>query len=248
VALSDAVAFAVAHYALDEASGNRSDSVGGNTLTDVNTVGSAAGVFSNGADFESGSLEYLTRSDNAALSAGDVLLCVRAWVKVESFPTNMYVVAKEGGSGAEYYLTVRSTGAVRFGVASASGWSNETTVTTAAGAVTAGNWFLLHGWHDPTANQIGVSVNAGTAVTAAYSLGIWDGDSPFEIGGTVNWGGYFDGVIDDVVVLKGYALSAAERTADYNSGTGVAFADWDAAATKARPMRHRVTRFFRGAA
>jgi len=32
------------------------------------------------------------------------------------------------------------------------------------------------------------------------------------------------------VLLKNYVLDATERTEDYNSGTGVAFADWLGAA------------------
>jgi hypothetical protein len=159
---------------------------------------------------------------------GDVLLGGHLWIKPETIPGNMYLFSKENGSGAEYYLTLRSTGAVRFGVASATGWANETTVTTSAGVVTAGNWALIHFRHDPTANVIGVCVNAGTEVTAAYSLGIYDGPSAFQVGGNSVFGNYYDGLMDDLVILKGYALDATERTADYNSGTGVAFASWGA--------------------
>jgi hypothetical protein len=46
---------------------------------------------------------------------------------------------------------------------------------------------------------------------------------------------YWDGWIDDVVVLKNYFLDATERSDDYNSGTGVAFADWAGAAATVRP-------------
>ena len=49
-----------AYREMNEASGTRNDSHGANHLTDNNTVGSAPGIVGTAADFEAGSLEYLS--------------------------------------------------------------------------------------------------------------------------------------------------------------------------------------------
>jgi len=56
---------AVSWWTMDEASGTRADSItaSGNDLTDNNTVGSAAGLWSNAADFENADADYLNISN-----------------------------------------------------------------------------------------------------------------------------------------------------------------------------------------
>lgn len=231
--LSVAQAYAVAAWPLDEISGTRFDSVGSSDLTDNNTVGSTAGKFGNAADFESGNSEYLSIADNTDISAGDVKFCIRVWVRLESKADSQGVLGKwqtSGGKNREYLLFYDSgLDRWRFAIADP---ADSVTVVTADnfGAVSTGAWMLLHAWHDDSANLIGISVNAGAANTESHSTGIRDDVSDFIIGANGSVGGvtgqFFDGLIDDTVILKWYILDATERTEDYNGGTGVAFADW----------------------
>lgn len=231
--LPAAAGAAVAHWSMDEASGSRSDSVGSQTLTDNNTVLGGTGKFNNGADFERDTTEYLSRASSSTLQMGDVDFTIRAWVKLETLPptgVDYMVVAKDVNTPAnsrDYTLDIsRTTYNPRFYVNGGGGGL----VASWGSGLSTGTWYLIHAWHDASANELGISVNAGTPVTATTG-----GTAPetsaaeFRIGARAYAGaqGYFDGVIDDVVILKGHVMTSAERTADYNSGTGVAFSDWN---------------------
>jgi hypothetical protein len=95
--------FLVSRWPLDEASGNRADIVGSNTLTDVNTVAAGSGLilpgarFDNSADFE--------RDNSEQLSGGDILdttsqdFCFFAFVSPESAPSaSRYIIASKYGA------------------------------------------------------------------------------------------------------------------------------------------------------
>lgn len=89
----------ISYYKLDESSGNASDSVGSNTLTNVNSVVYATAKLNKGADLERSSSQYLSIADGSQ-SGLDITgnISVSAWIKIESLPTANeinIVVAKE---------------------------------------------------------------------------------------------------------------------------------------------------------
>ncbi len=232
--LSLAKTYAVAHWSLNETSGARVDDVGGNTLVDNNTVGCAAGKFGQAADFELDNSESLSSVSTSDLQTGDIDWMIRLWFKPESFGTsNQSLMTKGAGflnvTVTEYYIRQRhDVHDIQFVVLDTS--SNEGIVSSGTESITTGSWHLLHVWHDATNNQIGIAINAGTAVTTSWSAGVRTNSQDFHIGKILQDlttpGGFFDGLIEDVVILKGYILNASERTEDYNSGNGVRFADW----------------------
>src|SRR5881394_1372626 len=69
----------VAHWKLDQTSGLRADSHGGNDLADFNTVTFAAGKIGNAASFLGVNEESLGAADNAALSMGDIDFSIALW-------------------------------------------------------------------------------------------------------------------------------------------------------------------------
>jgi hypothetical protein len=239
MALADAAPFAVAAWTLDEASGTRADSVGSNDLADTNTVGSAAGLFGNAADFELSSAQYLSIADNTALSMGNVKMTLTAWLKFESVAATQRIIGKLGSSHGEYSLWYSvGSGKLVWEVYGAASFGTQAVQTSDTfGTVSSGVWLLVVVTHDPDADQIGISVNGGAFDTEAHSAGIYDGNTPFELGAYSNGPTYYDGLMDDVVVLKGYCLNATEAAELYNSGAGVAFADWAGGATANRRRR-----------
>ncbi len=204
----------IAHWRLDETSGNRSDSEGSNTLTDNNTVLYGPGHLKNAADFEASNSEYLSITDNTDLSMGDIDFSITAWVKWESSPSSAGIVSKFVSS-KEYILHYDAS---RFKFSVTPDGSAQTSVTANNfGAASANTWYQIIAWHDASANTINIQVNNTEADSTAYSSGVYDGTEQFVIGRYGTGGTYFDGSIDEVSVWK-RTLTAAEKTQLYLDG------------------------------
>lgn len=227
MALSDNL---IAAWELDEASGNAIDSHGANDLTDTNTVTTGTGlVYSTARDFEEATDEYFTIADNTDLSTGDIDFTFEAWCKWESNNNYRLILGKSpnGEFGKpEYNLLIDQDVGQRFGFSINPNGVDPNVGVTANnfGNTSSGTWYQVICWHDATANQIGIAVNAGTADTTAHSAGVWDSTGAFQIGNgntavTRTW----DGLIGPVRFWK-RVLTSDERTELYNSGAGRTYA------------------------
>lgn len=220
----------VAYWRLDEASGSRVDATGrGNDLTDNNTVTQATGILGSAGQFTRANSEWLSRTDNSDLSTGDVDFTVQAWVYLDSKPASdySYIFTKSSTTGPVvefncYYDTV----ADRFKFEIFDNPPSVSRVATAnnLGSPSLGTWYHIVGWHDAVNNLVGIAVNAGTAnATATSGTAPGDTAAPFELG---RYGAlasrYMNGRIDEVGYWK-RVLTSAERTALYNSGSGLAY-------------------------
>lgn len=214
----------ISYWKMDEASGNAIDAHGANDLTETGgAIASTTGKILTCRDFESADSRYFTIPDNTDLSTGDIGFTMQAWVNLESAAGNYGIVGKWNFPDREYVLGYEN-GANRFffGVsANGSAFSSQRYAST-FGAPSLATWYLIHAWHDPVADVIGVAVNAGTADTNAYSSGVFDSAAAFGIGRTPDTYGYFDGLIDEVGFWK-RVLTGSERTELYNGGAGLAY-------------------------
>lgn len=228
--LDDAVSSAVLHLKLDEASGNAIDAINARTFTDTATVGAAAGKFNGARDFEQTASEYFAGPDHADYEPADSKWMIRVWVQLESKGAERAIMAKfTGGAGFREWALVYEVSADRFMFIAqrADEVGNVAVNATNFGSPSTATWYLIHAWHDPDADVIGISVNGGTPNTAAISTGIYQGGSPLRIGSYDSGSTFMDGLLDDVVIFKNYLLSQTQRTMDYNLGDGIAFEDWD---------------------
>lgn len=220
-----------AHWTLDEASGNRSDShTNSYTLTDNNTVASATGKLNNGADFEASTNEYLSRTDALGLTAtGD--FSISMWVKLESSGTtkmtpfsyninngtaDQQIYSDMGVGGSNVLRMVSGTGSVAQYT-----WSG----------VSTGTWYHLvftYKYNTATVGQ-NIYIN-GSLVASSSSEATFNGvtaDS-FCLGASVFGGGfppfgrYFDGVMDEVSVWS-RELSSTDVSGIYNGGAGIPY-------------------------
>lgn len=223
MALTDSL---ISHWKLNETSGARNDAHGANHLTDNNTVGYAAGLMGNAADFETGSSEYLSIADNADLSFADEDFAIAGWVNLESTGGYMALFSKGSADSLylffEYVLAITSTGAPKFSVASA----GANTSVSWGSNLSTGTWYFLYAHHDSVNNQILLQVNNGAPVTASCSHGCKDGSAAFYLGAFSGGGGsYYDGLMDSVSVWN-RCLTSDERTTLYNSGAGLDYENW----------------------
>lgn len=216
----------VSRWRLDEASGNRADSVGSNTLTDVNTVAAGAGftkpgevVFDNSADFEYANSEALTRADNASLSITGALT-ISCWIKLESFTGGTQDLINKWANSAgleSFRFLVANDGSFSLTV-SGSG-SDEFVATSAASQVSVGVWTFLTAVYRPS-TEIEVYINGVSKGnnTTSIPASIFDSTSAFRISNIDNAGyfNWFDGLVQDVIIWGGAALTDAQVLTLYN--------------------------------
>jgi concanavalin A-like lectin/glucanase superfamily protein len=219
MALTDSL---ISWWELGEASGTRADSHGTNHLTDNNTVLSAVGKVGNAADIERDNVEYLSCASNSTLQMGDIDFTICCWVKVEQTDGLLVQLVSKDNSNSpaenDFNLTCDPT--FRF-------FTNWAHIPNSGITPTLGVWYFVVGWHDAVANTHNIQVDNATPVSVSTA-----GDAPvvstseFQIGAR-QWAASrqsFDGLIDQVAIWK-RLLTTDERTALYNSGNGVAYAD-----------------------
>jgi len=222
----------LSYWKLDETSGNRSDSVGSNTLTDNNTVGNATGKISNAASFTSSSSEYLsiaTGSQSPDLSiggsGGDIF--ISAWVKLATKPANaMQMVTKyEFSDGKREYALYWDNADDRFKLIVFDATTNSNTVTASTfGAPSTGVWYHVMAWVDNVANTVNICVNNGTVDSTSLTVTTHNGTATFRLGAAGNATPieYWNGDIDETGVWN-RVLSSSERTFLYNSTSGITY-------------------------
>ena len=101
---------------------------------------------------------------------------------------------------------------------------------TTFGAPAITTWYHVMAWHDSVANVIGISVN-NTPDTLAHATGVFDGGSSTLMGALVTTVYRMSGRLDEIAFWKsaaggGGVLTAAQRTALYNSGAGLTSAQF----------------------
>jgi uncharacterized repeat protein (TIGR02059 family) len=221
----------VSYWELDEASGSRADSHGTNTLTDNNTVTSAAGVISNAANFNEANSEYLSVADNASIDVGDEDFTIGFWVYLDNKTSAHEIFSKTAITTSYEYRSFFGLGIDRLAFAvSDDGTSGGLTVVEAdtLGSPSTGTWYFVVCYHDSVNNEIGISVNDGAYDTAAHSTGVFTGTGNLNIGASLGTEGGINNPLDgrvDLAFLTKKKITDAEKTWLYNSGNGRAYSE-----------------------
>ena len=214
----------VAYWGLDETSGDRADStIVGNTLTDTNTVTSAAGKQGNAAQFAAGSSEKLGIADNIWLSMGDIDFAIGLWFQITDVSALRHIFAKSNTALLFEYRLRYNNGSGRIEWRVSGAGTAETSLVS--GVLSADTWYFVFVWHDATNNVIGMRVDDGADGTAAHTTGVANGINDFILGGQMAGTQYFTGLIDEVAVWKNYIPTTDERAWLYNSGAGRTFTE-----------------------
>lgn len=197
----------VSYWKLDESSGNAADSVGSNTLTNVNSVSFVSAVINNGADFEASSSQCFTIADGSQSGldlTGDMSFA--CWYKPETLPSGAYVMTPV----VSKWVSTSNQRAYRFGISRDSGnimslgFNHSGDGATSTNnyvnyAFSTGTWYLIGMAYDASAGSVEFFVNStsiGTVTGLATST--FNSSAQFEIGGNVQQGEYADGIVDEV--------------------------------------------------
>jgi hypothetical protein len=206
----------VAYWKMDEASGNREDAQAALDLTDVNTVGSAAGKISTAGDYIAANSENLTRG--GGLTTNGASRTVSLWAKPDLTGTQRGVAnasnqaATPLSAGPLWLMVQRATDvwAVFHGAA-----YRDTSTPT----IVAGNWYHLVYTFDSGTNGVVLYVNGVSRATATAADNAVTPTHTYFGGG---FNAYFDGLIDECGIWS-RALTSDEVTSLYNSGNGFTY-------------------------
>ncbi|HJZ06154.1 MAG TPA: LamG-like jellyroll fold domain-containing protein [Patescibacteria group bacterium] len=210
---------------------SRNDTSGnGNTLTDNNAVASSVGKHGNSAYFNATNTEFLSLTDNAFVSTGNIDFTICAWANLDTKTTNRMIVSKREGSNAskEYELHyLSSSDRFRFLLGDGTGATDGVVVSANnLGSPSTGTWYYVCGWHNAATDIIGISVNGSYIDTAATgAVAPIDTSSTFRVGSQVNTN-YWDGKIDELRLYK-YVRTSAQIAWDYNRGAPTAWYKFD---------------------
>lgn len=214
----------VSYWKLDESSGNASDSVGSNTLTNNNSASYAAGKINNGVDLETSSSQSLTCADNASLSiTGD--MSISLWVKPESLVANQVIIGKWASTSDQrsYAFFINSSGVLRAYISSDGTNANTSKLDLTATTLSAGTMYYLTFVYDASAGSISLYINGSLNNTSTgHKTSIYNSTSIFGLGNNLEDFDYFDGIIDEAA-LYNRILTSDEVTSLYNSGAGLTY-------------------------
>jgi len=214
----------MAFWELEEASGDRADSKGSNTLSVGNSCGREVGKVGYAALFTSALSEYLYCATNAALEMGDIDFTIAGWFNNYAGGWPGLVLKSNGAGNEDYKIAIDYA---NYAVVANFNGADGISVTSANNSASSWSYHYFVVWHDAANDLLGVSVDNATPVTQATGgLAPEVSSARFQIsgdqGGSAN---YCNGPIDQVGLWK-RVLTSDERTWLYNSGNGRAYSEF----------------------
>jgi hypothetical protein len=215
----------VAHWKMEETSGTREDIHSTKDLTAAGTggVGSGTGIQGTAADLEEGDLDYLYVADNADFDFGANDFTISMWIKPESVQvgngSDPRPIAKDSSSSGNYSWHALYYGNLMGFRSSSNGTSfTQTAIST---TITAGNWYHMVWTRSGT--TITCYLNGSSLGTGSCVATIRANSENLYIGSGNLGGSYIDGLIDEVSIWNGTALTSGNVTTIYNSGNGIPY-------------------------
>ena len=218
------------YWSLNEVSGTRNDSTANaNNLTDVNTVGSAAGKQALAGDFEADNDEYLTITD-AAQTGLDISgnMSISAWLNAESLPNSnnrYYILGKDTLGAKSYYVSYDRDAGNNYDIFF--GWSvNGTSGRSRAYRVTltASQWYHLVITFNISEGRVRFYLDGALVQNTTTTAGgtVFNSTTAFSLGSSGDNNQTWDGLLDEVGIWN-TILTDAQVTSLYNSGAGIPF-------------------------
>ena len=176
-----------------------------------------------------GTTQWVSAANATELQAGANDISIAFWWKPASLPSvsgsaDIVVSKNQGDPNAEYWVALSSAVQAfdHFAfAASPDGLVGSNVAVRSAVPVSAGTWYFVVCRFDSSAEEISISVNAETPVTADLgSNTIFAGVSAFRAGAFASGTLPADGEIDEVAMWKGKHLTTDEIATLYNSGAG----------------------------
>lgn len=211
------------YWKLDEVSGNRSATYGSITLTDTNTVTSAAGKQGNAAQFTAANSETLGATSGLSnVTFGDSDFTFTGWVYLDSKAALQTILrANQSGTTLAYMIRYESgSDRIKFYVESDAGAQSSATASS-FGSPSLSTWYFITAIHDSVNDVIKISVNNGAMDTTSVATGTRTTVGNIYLG-SYGAGEYWDGRIDEIGFWNS-VLTSEQIAAIYNGGAGRTF-------------------------
>lgn len=163
---------------------------------------------------------WMSNGDDVTFGNVDFEVCAWASPSAAMLASNgefMRLSGNPWGWGLSYYSALGAHPWV-FSINNLAPFVSASNVAAAA----AGTWHLVCGQHDSTGGKVGISVDANSLVTTSRGTPPTAGSGGVYVG--FGGGGNWDGAVARAGIWS-RKLTAAERTALYNSGIGLRGAD-----------------------
>lgn len=233
-------------WEMDGASGanNETGAFAGKVMTQAGSPGSASGPASLGTARVYSTSSMRHSSGDSAFDKTNSDFTIACWVRPNAWGPNgfgsmfyskwnpnlagdtEYAMDYQGSNTARRFRFQVSAGA------SGSGAHNATWGTNAS----LNTWYLVVGWHDSVNDVVGISVDAGTAVTTAHSTGVYNATHTALVLGYLYDPNESNSNSIAQAAFWDKVLTSQERSDLYNGGSGVAYSAGGAPARIFHPI------------
>lgn len=216
----------VSYWKADESSGNMSDSVGSNTLTNVGTCTFATGKINNGVVTTRNS-KYMESTSSSGLNPTGAFT-INFWVNWSALDTGSWngMVSKLDNTSRAYGTGIlRSSGdtyTVRLDLGTSGGGSNAHEVNT---TIVVSTWYMWSFVYDGSSTLVKIYKNGSEIyTTSSAQASVQAGTANFRVAWRNN-PSTTDGSTGtfDEIGFWSRALTSTEVTSLYNSGSGLAY-------------------------
>lgn len=219
----------IAHWKMDEASGDAIDAHSTHDGVENNGVASTSGVINGARQFIRANSENFAVPDHADLSPADQSFSVAAWVKIGDTTVGLqHIVDHKNASDDGFACYYNQTG-TSFSL-HVQGAGGATNLNHAGVNVSTATWYFVVWVYDHGNQLLKISVDGGAFETTAHTGGITATATDFYLG---RYGGaatgYLDGELDSVSFWLDRVLSDADVDELYNGGAGLDYDDFDVA-------------------
>jgi hypothetical protein len=214
----------LAHYKLEEASGNRVDSHGSYNLTATNSPGSTTGKQGDAITLN-GTNQYLS-STNAALRFNSNM-SYGQWVYITSTTPARHLLfntfTSSGGNKGIIISIEKISGVYRPRFASYGGGTNRDVSCTTL-SLSLNTWYYLSFAYNLSAGSVVVRLNGSSETLTGFGSSVNTSMTTayFGIDGNLGSSNYFQGHADEFSIWQ-KVLSAGEHDDLYNSGNGIPY-------------------------
>lgn len=231
----------VSYWKCDESSGNLSDSVASNTLTNTNTATFVAGKINNGINLVRASSQYFTITDAAQTGldfAGSFSFSL--WVNLTSLPSvaggQFDIVSKDNVSvSRSYSLDAQTSDKLELIVFNTPNQMSGLTNSAFFVSGDVGSWVHTVGTYDSSTGTTVLYKNDASQALTQFGTTVspLNGTAPFNIGCRFSSSvaqNFTNGKLDEIGVWS-RVLTSTEVTQLYNGGAGLQYPFTGPAAT-----------------